>query len=132
MSNGLVNTRDQQFVLFEQLGIEKLFEYEAYKDFAKDDLTMILNEAEKLAVNELAPACKEGDEEGCHIKDGVVTVPKCFREPFKKYCEGGWINPMDSPEVDGPMIATTPERCAFWSINTILSRRGAEYDKENR
>ena len=101
MSNLLVNTRDQQFVLFEQLGIEKLFEYEAYKDFSKDDLTMILNEAEKLAVNVLAPCNKEGDEEGCHIKDGVVTVPKCFREPFKKYAEGGWINPMDSPEVGG-------------------------------
>ena len=104
MSNLLVNTRDQQFVLFEQLGIEKLFEAEAYKDFSKDDLTMILNEAEKLAVNDLAPACKEGDEEGCHIKNGVVTVPKCFREPYKKYCEGGWINPMDSPEVGGQGI----------------------------
>ena len=30
MSNLLVNTRDQQFVLFEQLGIEKLFESEAF------------------------------------------------------------------------------------------------------
>ena len=104
MSNGLVNTRDQQFVLFEQLGIEKLFEYDAYKDFSRDDLQMILNEAEKLAVNVLAPCNKEGDEEGCHIKDGVVTVPKCFRDPFKKYAEGGWINPMDSPEVGGQGI----------------------------
>ncbi len=101
MSNLLVNTRDQQFVLFEQLGIEKLFEYDAYKDFSRDDLQMILNEAEKLAVNVLAPCNKEGDQEGCHIKDGIVTVPKCFREPFKKYAEGGWINPMDSPEVGG-------------------------------
>ena len=101
MSNGLVNTRDQQFVLFEQLGIEKLFEYEAFKDFSRDDLQMVLNEAEKLAVNVLAPACKEGDQEGCHIKNGVVTVPKCFREPFKKYCEGGWIATMDSPDVGG-------------------------------
>jgi alkylation response protein AidB-like acyl-CoA dehydrogenase len=101
MSNGLVNTRDQQFVLFEQLGIEKLFEYDAYKDFSKDDLQMILNEAEKLAVNVLAPCRKEGDEEGCHIKNGVVSVPKSFHEAFKKYCEGGWITTMDSPEVGG-------------------------------
>jgi hypothetical protein len=48
MSNLLVNTRDQQFVLFEQLGIEKLLETEAYKDYDKDSLLMILNEAEKL------------------------------------------------------------------------------------
>ncbi|KAF0160222.1 MAG: acyl-CoA dehydrogenase domain-containing protein [Syntrophaceae bacterium] len=104
MSNLLVNTRDQQFVLFEQLGIEKLFESEAFKDFTKDDLLMIMNEAEKLAVNVLAPTFKEGDEEGCHIKDGVVTVPKCFKEPFKKFCEGGWLNPMDSPDVGGQGI----------------------------
>ncbi|MDP2854798.1 MAG: acyl-CoA dehydrogenase [Smithellaceae bacterium] len=104
MSNLLVNTRDQQFVLFEQLGIEKLFESEAFKDFTKDDLLMIMNEAEKLAVNVLAPTFKEGDEEGCHIKDGIVTVPKCFHEPFKKFCEGGWLNPMDSPDVGGQGI----------------------------
>ncbi len=104
MSNLLVNTRDQQFVLFEQLGIEKLFESEAFKDFTKDDLLMIMNEAEKLAVNVIAPTFKEGDEEGCHIKDGVVTIPKCFHEPYKKYCEGGWLNPMDSPDVGGQGI----------------------------
>ena len=69
MSNLLVNTRDQQFVLFEQLGIEKLFETEAFKDFSKDDLLMIMNEAEKLAVNVIAPTLKEGDEEGCQLKE---------------------------------------------------------------
>jgi len=104
MSNLLVNTRDQQFVLFEQLGIEKLFESEAFKDFGKDDLLMILNEAEKFAVNVLAPTLKEGDEVGCHLKDGIVSVPKCFRDPYKKFCEGGWLNPMDSPDVGGQGI----------------------------
>jgi alkylation response protein AidB-like acyl-CoA dehydrogenase len=101
MSNGLVNTRDQQFVLFEQLEIEKLFEYEAYRDFTRDDLQMVLNEAEKLAVNEMAPCNKDGDEAGCHIKDGIVTIPKSFHEPYRKYCEGGWIATMDSPDVGG-------------------------------
>jgi len=101
MSNLLVNRRDQEFVLFEQLGIEKLLESEVYSGFSKDDLLMIMNEAEKLAVNVIAPTLKEGDEVGCHLKDGVVSVPKCFREPYKAFCEGGWLNPMDSPEVGG-------------------------------
>ena len=107
MGNLLVNTRDQQFLLFEQFGIEKLFESEAYGGFSKDDLLMILSEAEKLAVSVIFPTLKEGDEEGCHFKNGVVTVPKCFREPFKKYSEAGWINPMDSPEVGGQGIPHT-------------------------
>lgn len=92
MSNLLVNTRDRHFVLFEQLGIEKLFESEPFKDFTKEDLLMIMNEAEKLAVNVIAPTLKESDEEGCHLKDGKVSVPKCYREPYK-FCKGGWINP---------------------------------------
>ena len=107
MGNLLVNTRDQQFLLFEQFGIEKLFESEAYGGFSKDDLLMILSEAEKLAVSVIFPTLKEGDEEGCHFKNGVVTVPKCFREPFKKYSEAGWINPMDSPDVGGQGIPHT-------------------------
>lgn len=104
MSNMLVNTRDQQFVLFEQLGIEKIFEYEAFAGFSKDDLTMILNEAEKFAVNVMAPTLVESDREGCTFKDGKVYAPKCFHEPYKKFIEGGWIHPMDDPDVGGQGI----------------------------
>ena len=104
MSNMLVNTRDQQFVLFEQLGIEKLFDYEAFSGFSRDDLTMILNEAEKFAVNVMAPTLVESDREGCTFKDGKVYAPKCFHEPYKKFIEGGWIHPMDDPDVGGQGI----------------------------
>jgi len=45
MSNLLVNERDQEFLLFEQLEIEKLFKTEAFKDFSKDDALMMMNEA---------------------------------------------------------------------------------------
>jgi alkylation response protein AidB-like acyl-CoA dehydrogenase len=101
MSNLLVNTRDQQFVLFEQLGIEKLFESDAFKDFSKDDLLMVLKEAEKFAVNVIAPTLAEGDKEGCTIKNGKVSIPKCFHEPWKKFIEAGWLAPSESPEVGG-------------------------------
>lgn len=107
MGNLLVNTRDQQFLLFEQFGMDKIFASEAYGGYSKDDVMMILNEAEKMAVSVIFPTLKEGDEEGCHIKDGKVSAPKCFREPFKKYCESGWINPMDSPDVGGQGLPHT-------------------------
>ena len=75
MSNSLVNTRDQQFLLFEQLGIEKLFESELYKDFSKDDVLMMMNEAEKMALNVILPTYEVGDKEGCTFKGGKVSVP---------------------------------------------------------
>jgi alkylation response protein AidB-like acyl-CoA dehydrogenase len=110
MSNLLINTRDQQFVLFEQLGIEKLFEYEKFADFSKEMVLMMQNEAEKLAVNVLLPAYADGDKEGCTFKDGKVYAPASFHGVFKKYVEAGWISATESPDVGGqglPIVVTT-------------------------
>ena len=101
MSNLLVNMRDQHFVLFEQLGIDKLFETDKYSAFSKDDVLMMLNEAEKLSVNVLAPINAEGDHQGCTFKDGKVTVPEGFHNAFKLFVEAGWLCCMRSPEVGG-------------------------------
>jgi hypothetical protein len=83
MTNLLVNTRDQEFVLFEQLGIEELFKREKYADFSREMVLMMRNEAEKLAVNLLLPAYAAGDKEGCTFKDGNVYVPASFHHVFK-------------------------------------------------
>jgi hypothetical protein len=110
MSNLLVNMRDQNFVLFEQLEIEKLFTTEKYKDFSKDDVLMMMNEAEKMALNVILPTYELGDKQGCSFKDGKVTVPECFRDAFKKYCEAGWLAQTQSPDVGGqgvPFISAT-------------------------
>ena len=40
--------RDAKFVLFEHIGIQKLLEYEPYKDFTVDDFNMILEESLKV------------------------------------------------------------------------------------
>ncbi|MFH1079311.1 MAG: acyl-CoA dehydrogenase [Pseudomonadota bacterium] len=110
MSNLLVNMRDQHFVLFEQLEIEKLFETEKYKDFSKDDVLMMMNEAEKMAMNVLLPTYELGDKQGCSFKDGKVTVPECFHEAYKKYCEAGWLAQVQPVDVGGqglPFITAT-------------------------
>ncbi len=117
MGNLLVNTRDQQFVMFEQFGMDKIFASEAYGGYSKDDILMIMGEAEKWAVNVIFPTLKEG-EEGAHLKDGKVTVPKCFREPWKKYTEGGWINPMDSPDVGGQGL---PHSAGWATLETMAA-----------
>jgi len=110
MSNMLVNTRDQMFVLFEQLGVEKLFESEKFANFSKELVLMMQSEAEKLAVHVLVPAYPEGDKEGCIFKEGKVSVPASFHEVFRKYAEGGWMCPTESPDVGGqglPIVVAT-------------------------
>jgi len=124
MSNLLVNTRDQQFVLFEQIGIEKLFAYETYADYSKEVADMMLTEAEKLAIEELVPVYEIADKEDPAVFDGKdAHAPKCFHEPFKKYCEAGWLGSIFSPEDGGqgmPTALYTATSELFSSANYAL------------
>lgn len=120
MGNLLVNKRDQHFVLFEQLGIEKLFQAEKYKDFSKDDVLMMMNEAEKLAVNVILPTYELGDKQGCSFKDGKVSVPECYRDAYKKYCEGGWVAQTQPVDVGGqgmPIVMATANLEPMYAAN---------------
>ncbi|MBN2284632.1 MAG: acyl-CoA dehydrogenase [Deltaproteobacteria bacterium] len=90
MASIILDERDQRFVLYEMLEVEKLCELERFADFSKDVFEMVLKEAEKLAVEEIFPTLKEADEEGCRLENGQVYVPKCFHRVYKLFCEGGW------------------------------------------
>jgi len=107
MSNYVVDERDQKFVLYEQLEIEKLTEHEKYADFSKDVFDMVLEEARKLTVDVLEPAVAEGEKEGCSLEDGKVTVPKCFQDAYRLYNEGGWMTMAHPPEVGGQGMPIT-------------------------
>ncbi len=120
MGNSIVNMRDQQFVLFEQLDTEKLFASELFSGFSKEDALMMQKEAEKMAVNVILPTYAEGDKVGCELKDGKVHVPECYREPYKKFVEGGWASSIRSPEVGGqgmPIVLATAYSELFSAAN---------------
>ena len=89
MNKRVVGLEDTRFVLFDQLGVEKLFSYDRVSGHSRETFEMILQAAEKLAVNEFAPTNKLGDKDGCTWKDNVVKVPESFHKPFLKYVEGG-------------------------------------------
>lgn len=50
----------------------------------------ILDGAATLCEEVLSPLNATGDEEGCHLKDGVVTTPKGFKEAYAEFVAGGW------------------------------------------
>jgi len=100
MANLILDERDQKFVLFEMLEIDKLCESEKYADFSRDTFEMILAEAAKLGTEEVLPTLAESDKEGCTLENGQVHVPKCFHRPYKLFCESGW-NCMSFPAEHG-------------------------------
>ena len=113
MSSMILDERDQQFVLYEMLGVEKVCEYPKYSDFSKETFNMILAEARKIAEEEILPTLAEGDKEGCRLIDGKVQVPKCFHKAYKLFCEGGWVGMSFPPEEGGQGV---PESVKYASI----------------
>ena len=64
MANLLVDERDVKFVLYEQLDVEQLSNTAKYAEYSKEMYDMVLEQAWKLAENEMAPANRKGDQEG--------------------------------------------------------------------
>ncbi|UCE62548.1 MAG: acyl-CoA dehydrogenase [Nitrospirota bacterium] len=100
MSDNLTDERDQEFILFEQLDVEQFSKFERYTAFDSDLCRMVLNEARKLAIEELVPAYTEGDREGCQIEDGHVRVPERFHDLWRLVNEGEWPL-LTVPQKDG-------------------------------
>ena len=50
----------------------------------------ILEGAATLCEEVLSPLNASGDKEGCHLKDGVVTTPKGFKDAYAQFVAGGW------------------------------------------
>ncbi|MBW2596982.1 MAG: acyl-CoA dehydrogenase [Deltaproteobacteria bacterium] len=120
MANLIVDARDQRFVLHEMLGIEDLCESPRYADFSRDVFDMILNEAEKFAVEEMFPTLVESDKEGCRLENGEIFVPKSFHRLYRLFCEGGWGAMSKSPEVGGqglPYVMATSAN--EWFIHNL-------------
>lgn len=94
--------RDMRFVLHELFDApSKLSALPGFEEVGADVLDAVLEECAKLCQDVLHPLNQSGDEEGCSFKDGVVTMPKGFKEAYKKYAEGGWCGLTASPEYGG-------------------------------
>ena len=92
---------DIRFVLHELLGAEQLAALPGYEEATPDTIDAILEEAARLAENELAPLNLSGDEEGCRFENGVVTTPKGFKEAYDTFVAGGWTGLAADPAYGG-------------------------------
>ncbi|WP_122856771.1 acyl-CoA dehydrogenase C-terminal domain-containing protein [Pseudomonas viridiflava] len=95
--------RDMRFVLNEVFEVSKLWAQLPALDETVDAETVdaILEEAGKVTSKTIAPLSRNGDEEGCHWKDTVVTTPAGFPEAYRTYAEGGWVGVGGNPDFGG-------------------------------
>ncbi len=107
MAQPIADRRDVDFVLFEQLHVEELSKHEKFADFNKKTVDMIISEARNLAIKEVLPTQKIGDEEGCKLENGVVTVPESFHRVYGLIKDGEWVAMPEDPEWGGQGMPRT-------------------------
>ena len=91
MTEFRIDRRDIDFVLFEQLGLMKLTEFERYQGMTREDFDLVLSEARRFITEELAPTFSDADKQGCRLVDGQVIVPESYVEAYRKYGKNGWV-----------------------------------------
>ena len=101
MAQVIADRRDLEFVLYEQMEIEKLLGQDKFADLNRKMFDMVISEARNFAIKELLPTYAEGDSEGVRFENGQVKVPECFHRPHKLLIEGEWTSMSEDPEVGG-------------------------------
>jgi alkylation response protein AidB-like acyl-CoA dehydrogenase len=146
MAQQLADRRDQDFVIWEQMNSEEVIKHDLFKEFNKKTCELIMTEARSLAIKEVLPTMKDGDEEGVKYKDGVVTVPESYHRAFKLMVEGEWNNlgaeaAMGGQGAPGFLAAAAAEyfMAANWSLScyttmgagtaVLIQRYGTEAQK---
>jgi alkylation response protein AidB-like acyl-CoA dehydrogenase len=127
--------RDIRFQLFEWLPTGQLLGHEPFAQWERADVEMVLDEARKLAEEQLAPVNRDGDKVGARFENGRVFLPPSFHPVYQKLCEGGWIGCINNPEYGGmglPGVVGTAINEIFFGANmslslTALLTRGASY-----
>ena len=83
--------RDMRFLINEVLDYPQHYSTLSNgADATPEMVDAILEGAATLCEEVLAPLNASGDKEGCHLKDGVVTTPKGFKDAYDQFVAGGW------------------------------------------
>jgi alkylation response protein AidB-like acyl-CoA dehydrogenase len=107
MAQVIADRKDVDFVLHEQLQVGALSEHAVFADFNKKVVDMIITEARGLAIKELLPTDKIGDEIGCKFEKGEVKTPDEFKRAWRLLREGEWLAPSRDPKWGGQGMPET-------------------------
>ena len=116
-------TRDFDYLLHDVLAISAM-KTPGYDELERDFTSAVLEEAGKLAAEELAPLNAVGDREGCRLENGVVRTPKGFKAAYELMREGGWMGLDCDPDFGGqgmPYLLGTAVGEMFVSANMAFN-----------
>jgi len=107
MAQTLVDRRDIDFILHEQLNVGELAKHERFAEFNRKAVDLIITEARNLAIKEILPTQVDGDRIGLHFENGEVKVPESFHKAWDALKEGEWLAMTEDPEWGGQGMPRT-------------------------
>ncbi len=107
MAQYIADRRDVDFVLHEQLQVDKLSKHEKFADFNKKTVDLIVSEARNMAIKEILPLQEIGDSEGVLFENGKVIVPEAFHKAYGLIQEGEWVAMTEDVEWGGQGMPRT-------------------------
>ena len=98
---------DIRFALTELAGLPEIARLPGYEEATPDLVDAILEEADKLASEVLAPLNQVGDRQGSVCENGAVRTPEGFRDAYRQFVEGGWNALPFDPDYGGQGLPWT-------------------------
>ncbi|HJL89093.1 MAG TPA: acyl-CoA dehydrogenase [Acidimicrobiales bacterium] len=92
---------DIRLVLAEIGDIGRLCDLPDFDHVDVDTIDGVLDELGRFVAEVIAPTNRIGDEQGCSVTDGVVTVPDEFHTAWDQYVTSGWGAISQDPEYGG-------------------------------
>lgn len=121
---------DFQFLLKEWLDLDSHYLAVGAEGMDAELVNEVIAQGAKFAEEAVAPLNREGDEQGCKLKDGKVSTPDGFAAAYQEYVANGWNAMLGNPEYDGqdlPYTAAVPihemlnSANLSWRLTTMLT-----------
>jgi alkylation response protein AidB-like acyl-CoA dehydrogenase len=120
MTEPLILRRDLNFLLYEWIRIEPLFERPTFAEHSRETVDAMLDLAEECAVAHFLPHYKQADQREPYLDEKGVHVLPAIREALARYAELGFFSAAFAPELDGmglPYLACSAAFAMFAAAN---------------
>ena len=116
--------KDAEFIINEVIGFERMCEQAGLEEVNSELLSAIIEEANRLAGEVIAPLNEVGDEKGVSLGENGVQETPGFAEAYRQYVDSGWPSLVFNEEYGGqgmPRIVGTAVEEIWQSANLSFS-----------
>ncbi|HYG91362.1 MAG TPA: acyl-CoA dehydrogenase [Azospirillum sp.] len=103
----LINRRDLDFMLFELLDMDALFERPRFADHARETLAAAIDTAYAIAEDHFAPHNHKADENEPRFEDGRVVIIPEVKAALKQFIDAGFMAATADYELGGMQLPFT-------------------------